>query len=297
MEYIVETDNLVKIYGLHKVVDNVSIHVGRGEIYGLIGKNGAGKTTLMRLILGLAEKTSGNIYLYGKNENEAPRNKIGALVESPALYKNETAFENMKRVAILTPTSDEKLKALLSVVKLDDTDKKKVKDFSLGMKQRLGIAMALVGDPDLLVLDEPINGLDPAGIKEMRDLILTLNEKGVTFIISSHLLDELGKIATTYGIINHGRIEEISAEELKQKCKKHIRIVVDDTKKAKQIIESMDKNYDVEIVHNEIIIDNEIEDSSKINAKLVTSGINVLEVDVVSMGLEDYFIATEVCRT
>ena len=291
MEYIVETDNLVKIYGLHKVVDNVSIHVGRGEIYGLIGKNGAGKTTLMRLILGLAEKTSGNIYLYGKNENEAPRNKIGALVESPALYKNETAFENMKRVAILTPTSDEKLKALLSVVKLDDTDKKKVKDFSLGMKQRLGIAMALVGDPDLLVLDEPINGLDPAGIKEMRDLILTLNEKGVTFIISSHLLDELGKIATTYGIINHGRIEEISAEELKQKCKKHIRIVVDDTKKAKQIIESMDKNYEVEIVHNEIIIDNEIEDSSKINAKLVTSGINVLEVDVVSMGLEDYFIA------
>ena len=291
MEYIVETDNLVKIYGLHKVVDNVSIHVGRGEIYGLIGKNGAGKTTLMRLILGLAEKTSGNIYLYGKNENEAPRNKIGALVESPALYKNETAFENMKRVAILTPTSDEKLKALLSVVKLDDTGKKKVKDFSLGMKQRLGIAMALVGDPDLLVLDEPINGLDPAGIKEMRDLILTLNEKGVTFIISSHLLDELGKIATTYGIINHGRIEEISAEELKQKCKKHIRIVVDDTKKAKQIIESMDKNYDVEIVHNEIIIDNEIEDSSKINAKLVTSGINVLEVDVVSMGLEDYFIA------
>ena len=291
MEYIVETDKLVKIYGLHKVVDNVSIHVGRGEIYGLIGKNGAGKTTLMRLILGLAEKTSGNIYLYGKNENEAPRNKIGALVESPALYKNETAFENMKRVAILTPTSDEKLKALLSVVKLDDTGKKKVKDFSLGMKQRLGIAMALVGDPDLLVLDEPINGLDPAGIKEMRDLILTLNEKGVTFIISSHLLDELGKIATTYGIINHGRIEEISAEELKQKCKKHIRIVVDDTKKAKQIIESMDKNYDVEIVHNEIIIDNEIEDSSKINAKLVTSGINVLEVDVVSMGLEDYFIA------
>ena len=291
MEYIVETNNLVKIYGLHKVVDNVSIHVGRGEIYGLIGKNGAGKTTLMRLILGLAEKTSGNIYLYGKNENEAPRNKIGALVESPALYKNETAFENMKRVAILTPTSDEKLKALLSVVKLDDTGKKKVKDFSLGMKQRLGIAMALVGDPDLLVLDEPINGLDPAGIKEMRDLILTLNEKGVTFIISSHLLDELGKIATTYGIINHGRIEEISAEELKQKCKKHIRIVVDDTKKAKQIIESMDKNYDVEIVHNEIIIDNEIEDSSKINAKLVTSGINVLEVDVVSMGLEDYFIA------
>ena len=291
MEYIVETDNLVKIYGLHKVVDNVSIHVGRGEIYGLIGKNGAGKTTLMRLILGLAGKTSGNIYLYGKDENEAPRSKIGALVESPALYKNETAFENMKRVAILTPTSDEKLKALLSVVKLDDTGKKKVKDFSLGMKQRLGIAMALIGDPDLLVLDEPINGLDPAGIKEMRDLILTLNEKGVTFIISSHLLDELGKIATTYGIINHGRIEEISAEELKQKCKKHIRIVVDDTKKAKQIIESMDKKYEVEIVHNEIIIDNEIEDSSKINAKLVTSGINVLEVDVISMGLEDYFIA------
>ena len=290
MEYIVETQNLVKQYGLHKVVDEVSIHVERGDIYGLIGKNGAGKTTLMRLILGLAEQTSGNIFLYGKGEKEAPRSKIGALVENPALYKNESAFENMKRLSILTPTSDEKIDELLTLVKLDSKDKKKVKDFSLGMKQRLGIAMALIGEPDLLILDEPINGLDPAGIKEMRDLILDLNKKGVTFIISSHLLDELGKIATTYGIINHGKLEEISSKELKQKCKKHIRIVVDNNQKAKKILQELNPKYKISIVNDEIVIDNEIQDSALINKTLINSGINVLELDVVSIGLEDYFI-------
>ena len=291
MEYIVETKNLVKQYGQNKVIDDVTIHVKPGEIYGLIGRNGAGKTTLMRLSLGLANKTSGNIFLYGKEDVKASRKKIGSLIEEPALYKNETAFENLKRMSILTPTSDEKLKQILQLVKLDRVGNKKVKEFSLGMKQRLGIAMALVGEPDLLILDEPINGLDPAGIREMRNLILDLHKQGVTFIISSHLLDELGKIATTYGIVNKGKIEEISAKEIKQQCRQHIRIVVDDVEKAKSIIEKMNTKYKISVVNNEIIIDNEIQDSAIINTKLVLSGISVSELDVVSVGVEDYFIA------
>lgn len=291
MEFIVETQHLVKQYGQNKVINDVSIHVKPGEIYGLIGKNGAGKTTLMRLILGLANKTSGSIFLYGESAEKAERKKIGALIEEPALYKGETAFENLKRMSILTPVTDEKIKEILKLVKLDGVGKKKVRDFSLGMKQRLGIAMALVGEPDLLILDEPINGLDPAGIKEMRNLILDLHKKGVTFIISSHLLDELGKIATTYGIVNKGKIEEISAKEIKQQCKQHIRFVVDDANKAKNIIEKMDSKYKISVADNEIIIDNEIKDSAIINAKLVNSGISVFELQVVSVGLEDYFIA------
>ena len=290
MEYIVQTEHLVKQYGLNKVIDDVSINVKRGEIYGLIGKNGAGKTTLMRLILGLATKTSGKISLYGQSESDVSRRKIGALIEAPALYQGETAYENMKRMSILSPTSDDKIMEILRLVKLDNTGNKKVKDFSLGMKQRLGIALALIGEPDLLVLDEPINGLDPAGIKEIRDLIIDLHKKGVTFIISSHLLDELGKIATTYGIVNNGKIEEISAKDLKQQCKRHIRIVVDDTQKAKELIEKMDSKYKVSIVNGEVIVDNEIQDSALINTKLVTSGLNVSELDVVSIGFEEYFI-------
>ena len=291
MQYIVETEHLVKQYGLNKVIDDVSIHVKPGDIYGLIGRNGAGKTTLMRLILGLANKTSGKITLYEGKDLNASRKKIGAIIEEPALYKGETAYENLKRIAILAPTSDERIKEILHLVKLDNVGKKKVRDFSLGMKQRLGIAIALMGEPDLLILDEPINGLDPAGIKEMRNLILELHKKGVTFIISSHLLDELGKIATTYGIVNKGKIEEISARELKQQCKQHIRIVADDIEKAKAIIENMDSKYQVSVVDGELIVDNEIQDSAIINAKLVNSGVNVSELNVVTKGVEDYIIA------
>ena len=291
MQYIVETEHLVKQYGLNRVIDDVSIHVKPGDIYGLIGRNGAGKTTLMRLILGLANKTSGKITLYEGKDLNASRKKIGAIIEEPALYKGETAYENLKRIAILAPTSDERIKEILRLVKLDNVGKKKVRDFSLGMKQRLGIAIALMGEPDLLILDEPINGLDPAGIKEMRNLILELHKKGVTFIISSHLLDELGKIATTYGIVNKGKIEEISARELKQQCKQHIRIVADDIEKAKAIIENMDSKYQVSVVDGELIVDNEIQDSAIINAKLVNSGVNVSELNVVTKGVEDYIIA------
>ena len=291
MEYIVQTENLVKKYGDKTVINNVCIHVKKGEIYGLIGKNGAGKTTLMRLILGLARPDGGNILLYDSDKLDEQRRKIGSLIEAPALYKNVSAFENMKRLSILSPTSDEKINEILNLVGLGDVGKKKVGDFSLGMKQRLGLALTLLGEPDLLILDEPINGLDPAGIKEIRNIIVDLNKKGVTFVISSHLLDELGKIATTYGIVHNGEIEEVTAKDLKEKCQKSIRISVNDAQKAKEIIENLDSKYKVTISDDAVIIADEIKDAQLINKTLITAGIEVFELKVESLDFEDYFIA------
>ena len=291
MEYIVQTENLVKKYGDKTVINNVCIHVKKGEIYGLIGKNGAGKTTLMRVILGLARPDGGNILLYDSDKLDEQRRKIGSLIEAPALYKNVSAFENMKRLSILSPTSDEKINEILNLVGLGDVGKKKVGDFSLGMKQRLGLALTLLGEPDLLILDEPINGLDPAGIKEIRNIIVDLNKKGVTFVISSHLLDELGKIATTYGIVHNGEIEEVTAKDLKEKCQKSIRISVNDAQKAKEIIENLDSKYKVTISDDAVIIADEIKDAQLINKTLITAGIEVFELKVESLDFEDYFIA------
>lgn len=200
MENILETRSLTKKYGDRIAVNGMSLHVRRGDIYGLIGKNGAGKTSLMKLLLGLTTPDSGEMVLLGERNADRARRKIGSLIEAPALYKNETAFENMKRFAILSPTSDADIRNLLNLVGLGNTGAKKAGAFSLGMRQRLGIAIALLGNPEVLILDEPINGLDPAGIKEIRDLIIELNRRGVTFLISSHLLDELGKIATRHCI-------------------------------------------------------------------------------------------------
>ncbi|MDE7379591.1 MAG: ATP-binding cassette domain-containing protein, partial [Clostridia bacterium] len=201
-EYIIETKNISKQYKSQFAVNNVSIHVKRGDIYGLIGKNGAGKTTLMKLLLGLANPTNGEVVLFGDTKLEEARKKIGSLIEDPGLYKNCTAYENMLRFSILYGADKGEIAGLLNLVGLGDTGNKKAGAFSLGMKQRLGIAIALLAHPEVLILDEPINGLDPAGIKEIRDLILQLNkERGVTFILSSHLLDELAKVVTCYGII------------------------------------------------------------------------------------------------
>ncbi len=220
MKYVIQTKSLTKKYGTKIAVDKISLNVRKGDIYGLIGKNGAGKTTLMKLLLGLIYEDDGQINLFNSTSLEKERVKIGSLIEAPAFYKNETAFENLKRFSLLSPTSNEEIHNLLKLVGLDNTGKKKVGAFSLGMKQRLGIALALLGKPELLILDEPINGLDPSGIKEIRDIILDLNSKGVTFLISSHLLDELGKIATNYGIVSNGKlVEEITSVELNQKCR------------------------------------------------------------------------------
>ena len=290
MDYVVETSVLTKRYGLKLAVNKMSVHVRKGDIYGLIGKNGAGKTTLMKLLLGLAIPDSGSIRLFKSGNLDASRKKIGSLIEAPALYKNESAFENMKRFAILAPTTDDEIKRLLELVGLGDTGKKKAGEFSLGMRQRLGIAIALLGNPEILILDEPINGLDPAGIKEVRDIILELNAKGITFMISSHLLDELGKIATNYGIVNEGVLEEITAEELHEKCRSSLKIVVDDGEKTAEILRERFPDLAVIQDGDAVKITSEVEDTSVINKTLVNAGIAVYSLAEESVGFEDFFI-------
>lgn len=290
MEYVIETQSLTKKYGAKTAVKEACVHVKKGDIYGLIGKNGAGKTTLMKLILGLARPHGGTMQLFGDGDLDKARKRIGSLIEAPALYKNETAFENMKRFAILAPTSDDEIKRLLDFVGLGNTGSKKVGAFSLGMKQRLGLAVALLGAPEMLILDEPINGLDPAGIKEIRNLIVELNEKGITFMISSHILDELGKIATNYGIMNEGVLEEISAEELKEKCRTMLKIVVGDAFKAADVIKETFPELIFSIDGSAIHIQNFTGDVSVINKALVNADIDVYELKSEGLEFEDYFI-------
>lgn len=291
MEYIIETKDLVKKYGPKAAVDKMSVHVKKGDIYGLIGKNGAGKTTLMKLILGLTNANSGEIKLFGSTALNRSRKRIGSLIEAPAIYKNETAYENMKRFAILTGAKDDEIKSLLELVGLGKTGKKKAGHFSLGMRQRLGLAMALLGNPEVLVLDEPINGLDPAGIKEIRDIILELNKKGVTFIISSHLLDELGKIATNYGIVNNGiLVEEITATDLREKCKTSLEIITNDNEAAKDLLLSKDPAIELVVEDEAVVVTSHVEDTSAINETLVKGGIKVYQLKTRNVGFEDFFI-------
>ena len=292
MEYVIETINLVKKFNNKVAVDNVNLHVQKGDIYGFIGRNGAGKTTTMRVILGTLIPTSGEVILFGKKDLNTERKRIGSLIEAPGIYKNCTAYENMKRFSILSGGDDAQIKELLEFVGLGNTGSKKAGQFSLGMKQRLGIAIALLGNPELLVLDEPINGLDPAGIKEIRDLIIKLNkEKGVTFIISSHLLDELGKIATRYGIINSGSlIEEISAEELQERCKTCLNIVTPDVKKAEEVLKENGWLHAFKSTDEKISLYEHVENPSVINETLVKAGVRVNELSFSGSGFEDYFI-------
>lgn len=219
MEVLVQTNNLTKWYGKHKVINSLNLSVKKGEIYGLIGRNGAGKTTVLRLISGLAKATEGNIRLFEKNDHDTiyMQNRIGVLIENPGIYPNMNARENVKLKCLAKGISSKSyITELLESVGLSAVDKKNVRHFSVGMKQRLGIALALVGNPELVLLDEPINGLDPQGMAEIREMIVRLNrERGMTFIISSHILGELSKIATSYGIIEKGELKrQISKTEL-----------------------------------------------------------------------------------
>ena len=252
MEYVLSTKGLTKQYRNFRALDHLDMHVEKGAIYGFIGKNGAGKTTLIRLICGLQHPTNGEYRLYGVKNTESGINKsrrrMGAVVETPSIYLNMTAEENLKaQYRILGAPSFGGAAGILKLVGLADTGKKKAKDFSLGMRQRLGIAVALAGDPDFLVLDEPVNGLDPQGIIEVRELILKLNrEYQITFLISSHILDELSKLATHYGFIDSGSIvQEISAKDLRAACRKCIRIEVNDTKALAMVLEKFHLNYTI----------------------------------------------------
>ena len=252
MEYCLETVALSKQYKNFKALDGLNMHVPKGSIYGFVGKNGAGKTTLIRLICGLQIPTGGEYKLYGvKNtdkEISKARRRIGAVVETPSIYMDMTARDNLiQQFTVLGIPSHDEIDNILEFVGLTGTGKKKAKDFSLGMRQRLGIAIALCGNPDLLILDEPINGLDPQGIIEIRELILKLNkEKDITFIISSHILDELSKIATNYGFIDGGvLVKEMSKEELENSCRKAIHVVVNDTRKLMMAMDEIKIECDV----------------------------------------------------
>lgn len=252
MEYVLQTNRLTKKYRNFQALNGLTMHVPKGAIYGFVGKNGAGKTTLIRLICGLQAPTSGDFTLYGIQNNSKnivkSRRRMGAVVESPSVYLDMSAEENLKQqYMILGLPSYDGLEELLKLVGLENTGKKKAKHFSLGMKQRLGIALALVGEPDFVVLDEPVNGLDPQGIVEMRELLLKLNrERQITILISSHILDELSRLATYYGFIDSGRmVKELSAEELESACRKCVRVEVTDTGALARVLDSMKLDYKI----------------------------------------------------
>ena len=249
MEYVLQTQQLGKKYGKFNALTDLTINVPKGAIYGMVGRNGAGKTTLIRIITGLNNPSSGEFTLFGTKNTDGEilekRRKIGAVVETPSLHPEMTAKDNLIQQTKALGISDEKLDDILKLVGLPNTGKKKAKHFSLGMRQRLGIAFSLVGDPEFLVLDEPINGLDPQGIMEVREMILKLNrEKGITILISSHILDELSRLATHYGFIEQGHvIKEMSAEELEKVSRRSLHVNVNDTQLLAQVLDEMHAEY------------------------------------------------------
>lgn len=292
METVLRTVGLTKRFGRARAVDHVSMTVNKGDIYGFIGKNGAGKTTFMRVVLGLSAPTEGTVELFGGLSPEEAGKKIGALIEAPGIFPHCTAKENMKRFAILKDEDESKIDGLLDFVGLGDVGNKKAGKFSLGMKQRLGIAIAMLGDPELLILDEPVNGLDPTGMKEIRDLILRLNrEKGITVLISSHLLDELSKIVTRYGIINNGvLVDEIDASEMKAKTGHRLIIVVDDVEKAVSLLEKEVGKDSIVINGHAIGLSSGLDRTAELNALLVKNGVAVSSLSLKTDGPEKYFI-------
>ncbi len=295
MEYVLTTHALCKNYQHFKALNGLSMNVPKGAIYGFVGQNGAGKTTLIRLICGLQTPSSGDYAIYGINgtakEIVKARRRMGAIIETPSLYQDMSAEENLKmQYRILGLPSFSGIPELLKLVGLGDTGRKKVKNFSLGMRQRLGIAVALAGDPDFLVLDEPVNGLDPQGIIEIRELILRLNkERQITVLISSHILDELSRLATHYGFIDKGRIvKEISAKELENSCRKCVRLEVSDCKALARVFDNMQIEYT-------ILSDTGADVYTKINPTelilaLKEAGCDVLSIREREESLESYYI-------
>lgn len=295
MEYVLTTKDLSKSYKHFKALDRVSMHVPKGSIYGFVGKNGAGKTTLIRLICGLQSPDLGEYSLYGhrytEKEVSKARRRMGAVVDTPSIYGNMTARDNLiAQYRALGLPSLAGLEDLLLLVGLSDTGKKKAKHFSLGMRQRLGIAIALVGNPDFLVLDEPVNGLDPQGIIEIRELILKLNrERQITVLISSHILDELSRLATCYGFIDKGRIiRELSAKELSNLCRRCLRVEVSDTRVLSRVLDDLELSYTiVSATEAEIYGRPTI---SQLTLALAKEGCEVISVQEKDETLESYYM-------
>ena len=294
IEYALKTDNLTKIYKNNIAVNEVSMHIKRGDIYGLIGKNGAGKTTIMRMIAGLAIPNKGSIQLFGSSDLNFQRQRLGCSIENPAIYPNMTAQQNLevyRRLLGIPETTI--ISDIMETIGLKNVGKKKAKNFSLGMKQRLELGITLLGNPDFLILDEPTNGLDPEGIMEFRDLLLKLNkEKQITILISSHILGELSKMATCYGIINQGvLVEEFSKEELSIKCKRCLKIKVDNVQKASSILETIcgTTNYDI-LPENTIRLFDYLEKPGYVNTELSKNNVVVDSITLIGQDLENYFM-------
>ena len=294
MKPVLQTYCLTKKYGKEKAVNNVSLNIEKGDIYGLIGKNGAGKTTIMKIVCGLISQDQGDIKLFGSGNLKRGRKRIGATIEQPALYPNMTARENLLYYNKLLGNTDySNIQEILGLVGLESMGKKKTKSFSMGMKQRLSIAISLIGNPDFLILDEPTNGLDPLGIKQIRELLLKLNyENNITILISSHILGELDKIATRYGVMKNGTlINEFSAYELEKTCEKCISLVVNDSEKAAYIIKNIIKSNDYEVLENGIInIYDFLNIPDEINKVLVENNVLVSSLTLEDSDIESYFV-------
>ena len=295
MDNVVSIKDISKYYGKSQVLKNVSLEIPNGSIFGLVGRNGAGKTTLMRIITGLAEPTSGSYSISGVSSKDknilTVRRRMGSIIESPAIFRNLSAYDNIKLQYInLGMTSYDDIPELLELVELKDTGKKTAGKFSLGMRQRLGIAVALCGKPDVLILDEPINGLDPQGIIEMREILLRINkEKHTTILISSHILEELSKLATYYAFIDNGEIlQTLSSEELMSKVRKSSRLKVSEAEKLCPV-------FDREKIDYKIDGEDTVDIYSEIFASKIVSLANEAGVDVISIAennesLEGYFM-------
>ena len=297
MEYILKTYKLTKEFKNFSAVKNLNMNIKQGDIYGFLGENGAGKTTTIRMIMGLMKVTSGEIELFSEKDSKQNRNllqRIGSMIEYPGFYPNLTAGENLEIHRRMMGMQDKNcIIESLKITEIQDVKDKKVKEFSLGMKQRLGIARAMLHHPEFLILDEPTNGLDPSGIKETRELILDLcKTQGITFLISSHILSEIQQMATKIGIIHKGKLlEEIEYEELQRRNRHYINIKVNDDKKASFILEQKLNIKDFVIWEkNNLRVYENLQQASKINNILVSNDIGIDELCVKVDSLEDYFL-------
>ena len=295
-DYVIETNNLSKKYSKNLVVNSVNMHVEKGKIYGLLGKNGAGKTTTMCMLLNLTYPSSGDIFLFGKNARRYSNvySNIGSIIETPGFYENLTAYENLKVIAKIRGDYDPfRINSVLKIVNLDTEKSKEFRDFSLGMKQRLGIAAAIMHSPELLILDEPINGLDPFGIKEIRQLLKRLShEFGITILISSHILSEIENIADVIGFMDGGvLIEEITREELSERLDKHVEFEVSDAAMAVKIFKALElkENEDFTVSENTIYLYTHLNLRDKFNELFVKAGIDVRKVNLCEENLEEFF--------
>jgi ABC-2 type transport system ATP-binding protein/bacitracin transport system ATP-binding protein len=297
-DYVIETKDLSKIYSKTKVVDSINMHVEKGKIYGLLGKNGAGKTTTMCMLLNLTYPSSGDVFLFGKDPKKYSKEiypKIGSIIETPGFYENLTAYENLKIIAKLRGDYNPvNINSVLKMVNLDNEKSKKFKDFSLGMKQRLGIAAAIMHSPELLILDEPINGLDPFGIKEIRALLKRLShEFGITILISSHILSEIENIADVIGVMDGGiLIEEFTRDDLFKKLNKHVEFEVSDVDLAANILKKLELEENDDFTFSEdgkICLYSHLEMRDKFNALFVKAGIDVKKVNLCEENLEEFF--------